>query len=340
MTYRIFAISKCNYTAMNNRFFFLFYIFVAYVLAASLWWAYLLYDTNGKLYQAKIELYQTKFGNMVEDNSEYQALLVKRDQQRRMILGEGIVYFALLVLFLLMVMRSVKREMELTQQQRNFILSITHELKSPLAAIRIAVETMLRRDLALPQRNKLCSNAIQDVERLGGLVDNVLLAARVESASYEPKKVPIDMGDFLDGLVQDFLMRFPDTEITLEERGEFVPFIEADRHALTSIMLNLVENAVKYNGTEAIIKVIMTTTHPNAPITIAVADNGWGVSDENKLKIFEKFYRVGNEDTRRTKGTGLGLYIVKELIRLHGGSIKVSDNTPKGSIFTITLPPK
>jgi signal transduction histidine kinase len=325
---------------MNNRFFFLFYIFVVYVLAASLWWGYLLYTKSGEVYEAKIELYQSKYGSMVDDNSEYRQLLIKRDQQKNMILGEGIVYFALLVLFILMVMRSVRREMELTQQQRNFILSITHELKSPLAAIRLVVETMLRRDLALAQRNKLCSNALQDVERLSGLVDNVLLAARVESASYEPKKVPIDMGDFLDGLVQDFTMRFPDTNITLEERGDMVPFIEADRHALTSIMLNLVENAVKYNGPDAIIQVIMTVTHPNAPITIAVADNGWGVSDENKLKIFEKFYRVGNEDTRRTKGTGLGLYIVKELVRLHGGSIKVSDNSPKGAVFTITLPPK
>ena len=111
---------------MQNRFFFLFYIFVVYVLAASLWWGYLLYSKNEQLYKVKIEMYEYKFGTMVDDNEEYKKLQNDSRRQHFMIVSEGIVYFSILVIFVLVVIRSVRKEMALTQQQRNFILSITH----------------------------------------------------------------------------------------------------------------------------------------------------------------------------------------------------------------------
>ncbi len=324
---------------MKNRFFFLFYFFIIYVFAASIWWGYLLYSKNEDLYNEKIELIKAKHSTEVEGTDDYRFVMEKKARQNEMIIGEGIVYFVLLVGFIWLVWRSLQKEMELTQQQRNFILSITHELKSPLAAIKLVVETLIRRNLQKEQADKLCGNALQDVERLSSLVDNILMAARVESSSYELKKVQLDIGDFLDGMVLGMQARFPEADIEFKEEVEDMIMIEADRHALTSVIMNLIENGVKYSEGHPVVKVLLRN-QGKSDIIIEVADNGVGIKGADKDRIFDKFYRVGNEDTRRTKGTGLGLYIVRELIRLHNGNIQVLDNEPQGSRFLIQLPVK
>ena len=324
---------------MKNRFFFLFYFFIVYVCAASIWWGYLLYSKNEEMYNEKIELLQAKHANEQEGTDDIRFIMEKKARQNEMIIGEGIVYFVLLVGFIWLVWRSLQKEMELTQQQRNFILSITHELKSPLAAIKLVVETLIRRNLQKEQADKLCTNALQDVERLGSLVDNILMAARVESSSYELKKVQLDIGDFLDGMVENMKVRFPEAAIEFVEQVEDMVILEADRHALTSVIMNLIENGVKYAEKSPAVTIFLRL-QGKYDLIIEVADNGVGIKGSDKERIFEKFYRVGNEDTRRTKGTGLGLYIVRELIRLHTGTIQVLDNQPNGSRFIIQLPLK
>ena len=291
------------------------------------------------MYNEKIELLKAKHSSEADGNDDIRFTMEKKARQNEMIIGEGIVYFVLLVGFIWLVWRSLQKEMELTQQQRNFILSITHELKSPLAAIKLVVETLIRRNLQKEQADKLCTNALQDVDRLGSLVDNILMAARVESSSYELKKVQLDIGDFLDGMVQGMITRFPEADIEFVEEVDDIIMVEADRHALTSVIMNLIENGVKYSESSPVVRVSLRT-HGKNDIMIEVADNGVGVKGADKNRIFEKFYRVGNEDTRRTKGTGLGLYIVRELIRLHNGTIQVLDNQPQGSRFAIQLPIK
>ena len=129
--------------------------------------------------------------------------------------------------------------------------------------------------------------------------------------------------------------KYPKVAFSLREDNH-IPAIEADRLGLTSVILNLLENAVKYTPDSPKIEVVLDRVEDI--VSLAVADNGIGISDKDKRQIFEKFYRVGNEDTRRTKGTGLGLFIVKEIVKSHEGQISVLDNQPKGTIFRIQLP--
>jgi signal transduction histidine kinase len=112
-------------------------------------------------------------------------------------------------------------------------------------------------------------------------------------------------------------------------------FLDIDRTTFPSIILNLFENAVKYSSADSIISLSLKAHKEN--VILKVADTGVGVSEDDRNKIFEKFYRAGNEDTRKTKGTGLGLYIVKHIVELHNGSIIVKNNIPKGSIFEVTF---
>ena len=117
-----------------------------------------------------------------------------------------------------------------------------------------------------------------------------------------------------------------------------IPLTIGDKPGLTSVILNLLENAVKYSADQPIIEARIWSVQEQ--IHLEIADHGIGISDKEKKNIFEKFYRVGSENTRKTKGTGLGLYIVKEIVKTHDGDIQVLDNQPKGTIFKITLPIK
>ncbi len=320
---------------------YLFYVFTLYVTAASLWWGYLLYKKNDELYDTKIQLMETKYAKSIEGTDDLTYLMDKKRRQERMIMGEGAVFFVFMIVGIFFVFRTLQRDVLMARQQRNFILSITHELKSPLAAIRLGVETVLKREtLTREQVRRLSGNAVQDVERLTTLVDNILVAARVESSSYQISRTPVNIGDFLDDLVQGLQMRFPEAKLGFVEQEGSLEMIQADRPAITSILLNLIENAVKYalDVPRAEVTVGLESSLNDKYVMISVADNGIGIDNKDKSKIFEKFYRIGNEDTRRTKGTGLGLYIVNELVKLHHGRIIVLDNQPKGTKFVVEMP--
>ncbi|NUO03455.1 MAG: ATP-binding protein, partial [Saprospiraceae bacterium] len=138
-------------------------------------------------------------------------------------------------------------------------------------------------------------------------------------------------------LVQKLQEKYPTVRFQFKENAP-VGIVNADKSGLTSVAINLLENAVKYSPEPAEIEVRLA--RKNGTIEFEVADNGIGIEDKEKIRIFEKFYRIGNEDTRQTKGTGLGLFIVKEVIRAHGGDIVILNNQPKGSIFRVTLPIK
>ena len=166
------------------------------------------------------------------------------------------------------------------------------------------------------------------------LVNDLLLSAKLETV-YEPHLESTDLGKLVRDIMQKLRDKYPKVAFSLREDNH-IPAIEADRLGLTSVILNLLENAVKYTPDSPKIEVVLDRVEDI--VSLAVADNGIGISDKDKRQIFEKFYRVGNEDTRRTKGTGLGLFIVKEIVKSHEGQISVLDNQPKGTIFRIQLP--
>ncbi len=326
----------------NIRLRLLSYIVIAYMLLAFGWWSVLLFTKNKDAFDAKAELLW--LGMYTEDKvkdkatflatPEYEELDKKYRRQEYMIFGEAAVFVLSLVIGIWLINRSYHEEMIAEQQRRNFLLSITHELKSPIASISLVLETFIKRNLNKTQIDKLGQNALKETKRLNSLVNNLLLAAKVESA-YEPVMEDIDLTQIILDIIKHFQEQYPNAKFnfTTENTPEI---IKGDSMGWTSIVINLIENAIKYSPEK--IDVTITLKKEKNKHLLEIADKGIGIADKEKRKIFDRFYRVGNEDTRKTKGTGLGLYIVSQITKAHKGKIQARDNTPHGTVFCIELP--
>lgn len=281
----------------------LFYFLVFYAITQLLWWGY---------------------------------LLVSYEPERKgMIIGEGIFFFLIFIWGAMRLKKLFTREHKQQQQQQNFLLSVTHELKSPMASVKLYIQTILKRDLDREQQKVFLSNSLKDIERLDDLVENVLLTTKLENRSFNFPKENFNLTELVDNVV-DRLQKNACSSQIIKADLEGGVVIHADKFAITNVVTNLIENAIKYSPPCATVEVKLMEAEGNR-IIFSVADHGPGVAEEEKKNIFSKFYRIGNESTRKTKGTGLGLYIVKTVLQKHNASIKVKDNTPSGSIFEVTF---
>jgi len=319
------------------------YVVIAYMLIAFAWWSVLLFTKNKDAYLAKRELHELAL-TAAERTGNEQAITIsqekladlqqKYERQQWMIAGEAIFVVISLVISIFLINRSYNRQIDAATQRRNFLLSITHELKSPIAAIRLVLDTFRKRDLPKPMQEKLTINALKETTRLQNLVNDLLLAAKVENA-YEPHANRIDLSEIGEELVSRLKERHPSVEIHYDSDPD-LPVIIGDHLGLTAVMSNLLENAVKYSSGEA--NVELTINKNGTRVFFEVADEGIGIEESDRKRIFQQFYRVGSEDTRKTKGTGLGLYIVDQIVKAHQGHVEVLDNEPKGTRFKVTLP--
>lgn len=305
-----------------------------YVVFQFIWWAFLLVDLNDEVYHHKIEsLY---YANIPTNDKEKEInLFEKKIKQRRwMVIGEGAVFLSLLGWGLIVTGRSFRKEMFLARQQRNFLLSITHEFKSPLASIKLYLQTLLRHDLEANRTEQFINNAIRDTERLNTLVENALLANLIDYQGYNFNKEDFNFSAFLRLTIQKF-QQVPENR-KVETQIEEGLHLYADKNAMSILVINLLENAQKYSPSDQ--PVAVKFFHEKEVVKLQVEDHGIGIPDSEKEKIFTKFYRIGSEETRKSKGTGLGLFICKYIVDKHEGTINVSDNHPKGTVFTLTFP--
>ena len=318
------------------------YAVILYLILAFTWWSVLLFIKNRDAFRAKAELLQLVTAAEGRYPTEeaflqsppYLALQDKYYRQEWMILGEAAVFVVTLIIGIWLINRGYNKEILATRQRRNFLLSITHELKSPIASIRLVLETLRKRQLPADKADQLQDSAIKEVDRLNKLVNDLLLSARLETA-YRPVFEEVDLTQLLREVADSMERRFPGAHLHLQTE-EAVLLPRADRLGLTSVIQNLIENAIKYSEGPA--RIALELSRDNREVLFAVADQGIGIPDREKERIFDKFYRVGNEDTRKTKGTGLGLYIVRQIVLAHHGRIEVSDNQPQGTIFRIWIP--
>lgn len=250
-----------------------------------------------------------------------------------MVLAEGIFFTFCLAAGLWLINRSAQKEVQLTRQRRNFLLSITHELKSPIASLRLILETFHKRALERAQQQKLAQNALRDAARLQTLVEDLLLAARLDS-DWTPHREPINLEQLTRESVESLRVRFPDAQFVIESDPN-LDLLPADKNGVTSVIHNLLENAVKYSPDGSPVHVALRRN--GSKRIIEVRDQGKGIPPEERERIFEKFYRMGNEETRESTGTGLGLYIVRQIVQGHGGRIAISENQPCGAVFTIEI---
>lgn len=252
---------------------------------------------------------------------------------KEMIVIEGIFFFIIFFIGAIRLKRVFVREQNLHQQQRNFLLAVTHELKSPLASIKLFVQTILKRDLSKEQRDQFLTNSLKDIERLDDLVENILIATKLESFGTNLTKEELNFTDLILSVVHRLQVNAGTHHIIQTDLKSGV-MIYADRFSLTNAVSNLVENAIKYSPQEGA-QIGVKLREDEDQIYLTVSDNGVGIPQDEKKNIFNKFYRVGNEGTRKTKGTGLGLYIVKSVLEKHQGQISVKDNQPAGTIFEV-----
>lgn len=263
-------------------------------------------------------------------------VVIKLEPERMaMVMGEGSVFLFLLGVGGYFIHASIKKEDKLREQQRNFLLSVTHELKSPLAAIKLSLQTIVKRDLEKQMQASLLNNSLKDIERLDDLVENMLLATKIEGRTYSFPKEQFDLSELVAKITDRLQVHSCGNQQMINTHIEKGIYILGDKFAISSVVTNLVENAVKYSGPCAEIAVELCQ-NDGKPV-LMVSDKGPGIPDHEKMHIFDKFYRVGDENVRKSKGTGLGLFIVKEVLQNHDADISVRDNVPQGAIFEVTF---
>ncbi len=321
----------------NNRPLIFFYVLVIYVLLQFVWWAYLLFNLNNEIHLLKLELIANRFSSIEQITSQQEELEGKLRIRWIMILGEGAVFLSLLTFGIYRVRKTFKQEIQLSRQQQNFLLSVTHELKTPLASNKLFLQTLEKHELPKDKQVEIIKKAISDVERLNGLIDNILLSARIENGEMLLNKETYYLSHAVHQVVENSgQLSFLKNRINIQTLNDAK--VEIDKNAFSSILLNLVENALKYSPAESNIQIEIDKKENKA--ILRVKDKGIGMNEYDKRHAFDKFYRSGSEETRNTKGTGLGLYIVKNLLQWHHATIHIYNNQPKGSIFEIQFPIK
>jgi two-component system phosphate regulon sensor histidine kinase PhoR len=290
----------------------IFYILLSYVLLQFCWWAYMLLNLN----------HEVLLLNGASEN-----LSLELNKKTTMILGEGAVFLLLLGFGSYLTLKSFKKEVQLSNQQKNFLLSATHELKTPLASIKLMLETFQKRDLTKEQQLPLLQNSLTETNRLNSLIENMMLASQFDNNQFHLEKSSLNVSELSKNIATLFQGNYKKISTAIDDNI----VIKSNKHAFESILYNLVDNALKYSNDSIRIELKQDAN----VATLKVIDNGDGIIDAEKKLVFQRFYRVGNELTRETKGTGLGLYIVKQLVDFHQATIKIENNLPKGTIFVI-----
>jgi signal transduction histidine kinase len=318
----------------RSRPLFVFYLLVAYVFLQFAWWTYSMFQLNNEISGLKTELNLQKGESPQQIVYEGNAINAKLHKRWVMISSEGAVFIGLLLLGVYQIRKTFKKETELANRQRNFLLSVTHELKSPIASAKLQLQTLQKRELEKEKQQEIISNAISDTERLNNLVENILLAAKIDNSTFHLHREKTALSEYITANMNQMVRLFNYRQKVVLDIEKDIQ-LDIDKTTFPSIIINLFENAVKYSPGHSTITLLLKKQ--DNKVLLAVKDEGQGISEDDKKKIFEKFYRAGNEDTRRTKGTGLGLYIVKHIAEQHHGIITVRNNTPKGSIFEVVF---
>lgn len=319
---------------INSRTAAILTILFGYILLQFIWWEVLLVKQSTAIMGEQQKLLELSISRELELSAKIEQLHHKHRTQTIMIVCEGTVFLLLLLFGMYKVKKAIDREADLKQQQENFFLSITHELKTPIAATKLQLQTILKQKLPESKQQEILQAALQENDRLNKLIDNVLLASRVDSADYRFNPSKENLSELMQQIADRYYAKALQ-ESSLHLNLQQNVFSRIDAQTFPSIITNLIDNAFKYTGPSK--QIHLSLAQKNGQITIQVADNGFGISEEDRGKIFERFYRVGNENTRQTKGTGLGLYIVQSIVQKHGGQISVHANQEKGTVFEISL---
>jgi len=300
----------------------LLYVLLGYVVTQFLWWGYLLYELNAEVLSLTVPA--------LEDGSGRDL-----NQKLFMILGEGTVFFTLLIIGAFYIRKFLLSEQGLARQERNFLLATTHEFNSPIAAIKLNLQTLKRVGITSEQQMLMTESGLTNLNRLESLVSNILMASRIDAGKIQMYSEEVDLGEVVTSVLKRYegLIKAAEIEVYLDLKSQTK--LSLDKNAMEMVLANLIENAIKYASKS---KLYLISREESKYVELVVADTGIGVSPDRLKQIFQKFYREQNEETRSQKGTGLGLFLVHELIRLHGGRVFAQVNDPQGLKVIINIP--
>ena len=261
--------------------------------------------------------------------SKLEDLEIERFQQRNIWIYQSILLLVLVASGIYGVFYTIDNIYQLNKRQNNFLLSVTHEFKTPIASIRLMLQTSKNPKVKEEKKAELIENSIQNTFRLEELAENMLVSMQIENDKYQYALSEIDLSEMATQIIEN-------QNIKGEITGNLTAGIrvQGDNFILRMVINNLIENAFKYSNDQPI---EVNLFERNNQKIIEVKDQGIGIPKEEYKNIFKKFYRIQEEETRTTKGTGLGLFIVKEAIERHNGSVWVGVNDPKGTIFRVIL---
>ena len=279
-------------------------------------------------------------GDVVRVSAEW---LAELESERRGHLNqyrwEGGFFLTVLLLGLVVMSRAMSREVELRRRQENFLAAVTHELKSPLAALRLGLETIGRRpDMESERRGRTVTRALADADRLEGLIENVLATSRLEDGAVLSE--PEDLGLALAvANVVDSTSKVESSGCAVRQEVPDHLTVRASATAVATVLRNLLDNAIEATRSASSPTVAISGHAEGADVVLRVEDNGVGFDPGLAERLFEKFYRPGDEMTRGRSGSGLGLFLVRRLVELDGGRVKAeSDGPGAGACFEVRWP--
>ena len=312
-----------------------YWLLLVYIIAALVWWFISLERQNAQMKDFHVrqltatidslstpELYRNEYAKIESD--------YKRNNLK--FASEGVTFLLLILVGASFVYRSARRQFKLQQQQQNFMMAVTHELKTPISVARLNLETLQKYSLDPEKQKKIIRITLQETERLNSLTNNILLSSQLEGGGYKTAKEELDLSDLFKDCVQNFQNRYPERIFKTDIQQDID--VKGDTLLLQMLINNLLENAVKYSPKEKAITCVLKDKDESS-IELSVKDEGEGIPDNEKAKIFQRFYRIGNELTRKTQGTGLGLYLCRIIAGYHNADISVTNNKPTGSNFTV-----
>ncbi|MEY2937863.1 MAG: hypothetical protein RL062_452 [Bacteroidota bacterium] len=298
---------------MNNRKFrqSLLYILFLYVLIQLFWWGYQL-----------LRNYQVIYGD--NPQSHYKIW---------MIIGEGSVFSILLFLGFRWIHQSMKKEMESAVVEKTFLLSVTHELKTPIASIRLMLDTLTKRKTEEEQQKLILGQAQGELTRLQKQIENILLTSRTSSGRFENQDQIIQLEDFISAELIRLNKWYPHHQF--EKRIDPSLYVNIDPEFLNAILFNLIDNACKYSPAHSTVSI--SAQKSNAAVTIEIQDEGEGLPTIETADLTQKFFR-GSQHAETISGSGLGLYLVQNIVKFYKGNIQFKRHALKGTVVTVTLP--
>jgi len=305
-----------------------FLILATYVFFQLAWWARLLFISASDLFTARTtsQIIFTEASTLAAEDQFHRSIM--------MIVGEGAFFTLLFVFGLYWVSRLLKAEEQRRERERSFMLAVTHELKTPIAAVRLAIDTLDRLDDLTPsQKTELINEARAGSDRLERRINDILEATRLNLPD-ALVSIPFDIEETLLDSINQFEVGSKTFVINFTTSGMPEKLVEGDEKMWQMCFMNLIENAEKYCSEDGILDIHLTLS--SKEVEISFRDNGPGISKEFRDKVFEAFYRMDRD--KQVAGTGLGLHLVDRIVSMHGADISLEAKDGLGAKFVISWP--